>query len=59
MQPGRAAEGQQREVPRIDAAAHRDQADAIGHAHIDQAMHALRRRHGIEPECRAQPLEGR
>ena len=32
MQPGGAAEAQQREAPRIDAAAHRHQPDALGHA---------------------------
>ena len=31
VQPGRAAEREQREAARIDAAPHRDEPDALGH----------------------------
>ena len=41
VQPGRAAEGEQREAARIDAAAHRDQPHALGHVGVDDAVDAL------------------
>ena len=50
VQPGRAAEREQREAPRIDAAAHRDEADALGHAGVDDAVDALGRGHAVDAE---------
>ena len=38
-----AAEGQQREILRIDAALGREDADLVGHAHVDDAADAGRR----------------
>ena len=43
MQAGGAAKGEHRVAARIDAAAHRRDTHAVGHAGIDQAMDAARR----------------
>ncbi len=53
VQPGRAAEREQREAPRIDAAPHRDEPHALGHVRVDDAMDA-----GARPRsdrCQAAP----
>ncbi len=50
VQPGRAAEGQQREPARIDPAAHRGDAHAVRHAGVDQPDDARRRRRRFDPQ---------
>ncbi len=44
VQPGRAAKGEQRRMPRIDATTHRDEPYSLGHIGVDDAVNALRRR---------------
>ena len=42
MQPGRAAEGEQREAPHVDAAARGDEAHGLGHVRVDDPHDARR-----------------
>jgi len=37
-------------MARIHAGSHGGDADAVGHAHIGQAMHALRGGHGVKTD---------
>ena len=55
VEPRRAAEGQEREAARVGAAAHRHEADALGHVGVDHALDAFRGGHGR----RAEPLRHR
>ncbi len=50
VQPRCAAKGEQRELPGVDAAAHRDEPHPSGHRGVDDAMDALRRREPADPE---------
>ena len=59
VQPGRAAEREQREPPRIDAAAHRDEPHALGHVGVDDAVDAARPpRRRSTPSAAAMPVDG-
>src|SRR5216684_1366239 len=50
-----AAEGDEREAPRIDAAADGDQLDALGHVRVDDAVDAF----GSGDAIHAEPLRDR
>ena len=56
MQPGGAAERQQRETARIDAAPHRDQTNALRHVGVDDAMHAFGRGDAIHLQRVRKPI---
>ena len=56
VQPGGAAEGEEREAARIDAAAHRDEPHPLGHVGVDDAMDALAPRPA--GRCRARAAIG-
>ena len=58
VQPCRAAESEQAEIARINAAPHGRHANPIRHADIGKPVHARRRRHGIQPKLGAEARKG-
>ena len=58
VQRGGAAEREDGEAPRIDAAAHRDQPDAFGHVRVDDAIDALGRGHAVDAEPAGDAIDG-
>ena len=58
VQRGGAAEREDGEAPRIDAAAHRYQPDAFGHVRVDDAVDALGRGHAIDAEPAGDAIDG-
>ena len=58
VQRGGAAEREDGEAPRIDAAAHGDEPDAFGHMRVDDAIDALGRGHAIDAELVGDAIDG-
>ena len=57
VQPRGAAKGEQREVPRIDAAPHRDEPHPLGHRRVDDPVDAARRGEPVDPELRSDTVD--
>src|SRR5690349_4705253 len=58
MQPGGAAEGEQREAAWIDAAPHRDQPHPLCHRGVDDAVDAARGGEPLDPEPGGDTVDG-